>query len=664
MQPQPLASKHHNSANRLYGTMIAVKVRQVSIILMGTFLGAALGQTPPSDPGPVQAEFLTNLDVRHLVSGNTAYARVTQDWNGQGCVLEKGAVLEGTVEESLPRAAKSESKLALSFKRAQCNGQDLRPMDLVLTVIAQVPADWAKVPNTQSFLTMRIPAGILSGPSQPIGMFKLTEQTLTQLQLSAIEHRFPVRKDIRPGDVLNIKGLHLDLGTGPNRSSVISSGSRNVFLAEFTQILLVPPGRAFRSPSANAAIGAAGDASVRRSSIPKPALPEPKNIETCAPPGCAVDLPVTAQELMGQSTSSIETRAFGYARRANRILTSFDDEESLAWLGPGQLLFAFNPHQPILRKRGDQSVSTRIARAVLLDTSTRKVIRAVDWEISDSHRYLWQLDGDRVLVHVGNELRVYRAGMEVERRVPLAGPLAFVRIAPSGGLLAVATLRERHSAELHARLRNELGKEPEEDVDVAILNESFNTVAQVSTLSNLMAPTLLDEGQVRLQAEPGQWYRLAMSTWENQRSALVRFHSFCMPDVSSIAPDLLFLVTCNAPEGDINYSVLSHDGKLLLRGASNPHELGHEAIGNRSSRRFAMKIVHSDRSIFPGTNFRNSELDAQEVRVYRAEDGKRLLAVRVKDPAASRGGYALSPDGSELAVLSGSEIQFFHVSAE
>lgn len=77
-----------------------------------------------------------------------------------------------------------------------------------------------------------------------------------------------------------------------------------------------------------------------------------------------------------------------------------------------------------------------------------------------------------------------------------------------------------------------------------------------------------------------------------------------------------------------------------------------------------MKVVHAERPIFPGTNFRTSELDSEEVRVYRAEDGKRLLAVRVKEPAASHGGYALSPDGSELAVLSGSDIQFFPVPAE
>jgi hypothetical protein len=107
--------------------------------------------------------------------------------------------------------------------------------------------------------------------------------------------------------------------------------------------------------------------------------------------------------------------------------------------------------------------------------------------------------------------------------------------------------------------------------------------------------------------------------------------------------------------------VLRPDGKVLLRGVSDPQELGHEAMGNHGSRSFAVKIVHAERSIATNTTFKSSELDSEEVRVYRAEDGKRLVAVRVKGPIASRGGYALSPDGSRLAVLAGEEIELFGV---
>ena len=58
-------------------------------------------------------------------------------------------------------------------------------------------------------------------------------------------------------------------------------------------------------------------------------------------------------------------------------------------------------------------------------------------------------------------------------------------------------------------------------------------------------------------------YRLAMSTWDNQTVTLARFVSRCTPELSSVAPDLLFLLSCDAINGATEYRVLRADGKLL-----------------------------------------------------------------------------------------------------
>lgn len=655
-----------------------MKRQILGAVLFGLSMDAGLCQAPqPSDPGPVQAELLANLDVRRLVPGKTLFARVTQDWKGQDCTLRKGATLEGRIEVSVPRLDKNESKLALSFKQAQCNGREMQPMGLFVAAVAQPPTDWSTAPNGQSRMSMdfsnpRPGAGTASrgiGPGTSETYRPVENFYSTHLELAGIDHRFPIRPGIKPGDVLGIKGLKLDMAAGPELSSVLSSKVRNVFLAEFTQILLLPDSLASRPASTH--LASAGLTSVRGGETvvqPSPAVAAPvpaSDIEVCAPPGCAVDLPVNPKELEGHAGSSIATRPLGYAPRSNKILNAFADEESVAWLGSDQLLFAFNPHHLIRRGPALNFNNTeRVIRAVLLNTATRDIVRAVDWEIADERRYLWTLDKDRILVHVGNELRVYGAGLEVQRSIPLAGPLLFIRIAPDDALMAVATLRERHSPQLHVQLRTDLGADPQEDVDVSILNHEFNTVARVSTVSDLMPPTLLNEGQVKLQAEPGQWYRLAMNTWENQKVMLARFRSLCTPELTSAAPDLLFMLSCNAKDGNTEYSVLRPDGKVLLRGVSDPFAIGHEAAGNHRSQTFAVKVVRAERALSSSSTFKGSELDSEEVRVYRARDGRRLLAVRVKDPAASHGGYALSPDGSQLAVLSGSDIELFPVPTE
>jgi hypothetical protein len=164
----------------------------------------------------------------------------------------------------------------------------------------------------------------------------------------------------------------------------------------------------------------------------------------------------------------------------------FGSEETVTWLNPTHLLFAFNPHPLIARSASsDVNAPCRMIRAVLLDIENPIMARSVDGEIADTRRFLWPIDGNRVLVHVGNELRVYDENLDVERRISLAGALSFVRIAPNGNLMVIATLRERHSPELHARLHEQLGREPEEDVDVSILNNGLNTIARASTVFNL-----------------------------------------------------------------------------------------------------------------------------------------------------------------------------------
>ncbi|HEY3706142.1 MAG TPA: hypothetical protein VGL22_13855 [Terracidiphilus sp.] len=641
-----------------------MKLPALAAFLLGICISSALCQ-PPDDHlyrGPVQAEFLKRLNVRQLTPGETVFAQVTLGWEGPDCSLRPGAILEAKVVQAEPRKTHGQSSLALSFVRAQCNGSPMIPFDLVLAALADPPVDWKVVPNTQFRMPVSFsnphPGGQLAG----IGSAAAGDTYSTQLDLAGIIHRFPMTPKVQPGDVIGLKGLKLTIGTGPDRSSVLSAKDRDISLVAFTQVLLVPASLAFDSGKLK--LGKTGAPSAPSPASLKSRAPGPapiNNLEICAPPGCAVDLPVTPSELEGHSAAAIAIQPLGYAPRSHKALGDFDDEAALAWLGPSRLLFTFNPH-PLIHRDAVDSGTSRVIRAVLLDAQNRSVLRSLEWQITDAQRYLWPLGGNRILVHVGNQLRVYGASLDVEQSFPLTGPLASVRIAPGGALIAVATLRERHTPELHAQLRQDLSAEPEEDLDVTVLDKDFNPIASTSAISGLLPPTLLNEGQVKLLAGSAKAYRLAMSTWQNTESTLARFESMCTPQLSSIAPDLLFLLSCDAQTGDTQYRVVSPDGKLVLRGSAGPREVGFDAAG--STQAFAMKFVHASRDLSFGADFTGDDLDSAELRVYRATDGKRLFSIRVKDPSTSMRSYALSPAGSRLAVLAGSEIKLFTVPAE
>jgi hypothetical protein len=642
-----------------------MKSQVVGTVLLGISLCSGFCQpAPETNPGPVQAELLANLTVRRLESGAKIFAKVTRDWNGSDCILRAGSILEATVEVADLHKSRTGSRLALSFTRAQCNGPDLKPMNLLLAAVAQAPEDWRNVPDAEFKMPVMFmnPNGTTGFGGAGIGGF-----SLSHMELKGIIHKFPMSSKVQPGDVLEIKGMKLEIGSGPNRSSVLSAKNRDVSLDIFTQFLLVPASLVFLPGAAITPSSGAPEtmvAALRPPLVPSVSIPV-NDLEVCAPPGCAVDLPATASELEGHTATSIAIHPLGYAPRPGKVMGDFGNEETLAWLNPQQLLFAFNVHR-LIRRGGEPSSSSphRVIRAVLLNAKSHTVARAVDWEITDAHRYLWPLDGKHILVHVGNELRIYGADLEVERSIPLAGPLSFVRIAPNGRLMAIATLRERHSAELHAKLHDDLGSEPEEDIDVTVFDEGFKTIAQASTVSGLLPPTLLNEGQVNLISQPDNHYRLALSTWENKTVSLARFTSRCTPELSSVAPDLLFLLTCDVASGATEYRVLGADGKLLLRREAGPREVGQELIGNQGTGMFAIKVVRGINEISPGIEFKVTDLESEEVQVYRVADKKRLLDVNLNEPVASYDSCALSPDGAHLAVLSQSQIQFFPLAPE
>ena len=396
-------------------------------------------------------------------------------------------------------------------------------------------------------------------------------------------------------------------------------------------------------------------------SLPSAAPPPPGEFETCAPPACSVDLPISDEAIPDHAVKSLQVSALGYSPRLKKEVSQLDNDEALMWLGPNQLLLAFNPHGLLRRDRKSNNAPIRKIHAALLDTETNQVLSTADWELPDRGKYLWQLSGNRILVHVRDELRVYDSQLALTSRVPLAGPLAFVQISPNGELTMVAVIQERHTGEFHARSHDALDDEPREDVEILILDRQFKTIARATTTSDVMPPILLNEGQVTLLSQPRKHYRLALLTWKNQTLTLARFSSQCIPDLLSLAPDLVFVRTCSSESGSAEFRVLRPDGQVVMRMRSDSQHLGQEAKGNTGSQTFAVKVMHAASPIYPGWYFHGSDLVAEEIRVYRAKDGKRLATVHAEAPTASHDGYSLSPDGSQLAVLSGTQISIYPV---
>lgn len=631
--------------------------RCVCVLATAVLLSCCAGVSaePSSRPGvtPIEAELVSEVQAHLAHVGEKVFARVTADWQSADCILRDGAILEAHVVSVVPhtRAVKS-SELSLAFTKAQCGAIQMSPFEMLLAGLVSPPRD-----NDLGIISAPVP--LSTGGATGIDNLKamqLSNSFNIRLNMPAVEQTYIPR--MRMGEVSGFRDVKLSVGTGPENSSVLTSAGHDILLEKHTVLLLVPLVGTF--PHAEAAVAAASGPTYSVSAFP--VQPPANDLDLCAPPECSLALPDSNVRDNGKPLESVSILQLGYSPRPRQMHSSFDNDEVLAYLGPGELLVAFNPHELTTRHLlGPSGATERIIRAVIFDTSARKVTHRVDWELPDDGPFLWPIFKDRILVHVASELRVYGAGLRILNRIPLDGPLDFVRVTPDGNFLAVGVLHERHASELHRQLTEELGAQPEEDVEIRVYNSRFEPIASSVTHSRLVAPTLLNEGQATLLAQSNMRYRIFLQGWDNKSSTLARFNSSCTPEISAITSGLLFMVSCDKQNDEVEYRVLRSDGKLALKGISDPYQYGYEVQGSANQRAFVVKSIVSTRPASAGSAFSAADFASEELRVYRAGDSKRLLSISVTSPSSSRDGFALSPDGSELAVLTRDQVAVYAV---
>lgn len=630
-----------------------------ALLPLSTF---ASGQAPPSYKGPVRAELLKYLSVRQVHAGLPVFVRVHSDWSGIGCTLRSGAIIEGKVLLASPRSkSKKLSEMALTFNNAQCDGMEMAPITFLIAAVSAAPADDLVVPVVRN---MGNPRGVPENSA-----VSSLSQLSTQMQLSNQAKPAPARFPSL-GEVSGIRGVKLDVAAGPEHSSVLSAKDKDIALNAHTEFILVPSSVAFDSqPQLSTPDKPAGSDgaktsidSIDLSSDLSHVSEASANFVTCAPPSCSTDLSATKHEGPSRPVLSIPIRALGYKPRPDAAITEIDDDQAIAWLGNGRVLLAFNAHR-LVHREGLTNIDApvRSIHAVLIDFNGNRAISTLDWELSDTGKFLWQLSPDSILVHAGHELRIYDSHLRLTSHLLLPGPLAFLRVSPNGNIISLGIIRERHTTLLHSSLQLDLGHQPAEDVDLMVLDRSFKTLAHSITASDILPPTLLNEGQVMLLAQRDHRYRIQFMDWQGRVSTLARFSSACTPELGSTAPDLLFIRSCQLSTGTPEFRVMRPAGRLLLRSVANVGELGQDASGTSSIGLFTVSYFHAAPSVRLGFPFHGTDLLGVEARVYRASDGKRIAAVHAEAPAPSHSNSALSPDGSHLAVIADAQLHLYSV---
>jgi hypothetical protein len=602
------------------------------------------------------------LNARKVKVGDSILAKVVFPWKNPECDLRAGAILQGhVVTQKVHSKTEKISEIGITFDSGQCGGQEMKPLSLTIAaVLAPYPPSYSDSEEMQP-LNSAIGLG-LNG-----GMRSLNQAAAT---VNAAPRRAEAPRSVRTGTVVGIPHIAISVGQPPDGASILRSTSSDVQLGAGTQLVLLPNLSSERTIAAVARSEnpiATTSSTVASDPIPAitdaPPLSIPDESEVCEAPDCSIAMAADQPDQgVHGAQLTLSLKGLGYLPApANQEMSSFDYDASIAYLGPHQFLFTFNPRTLVQRSAAEAVSSHRLhmVRGVLIDLEKKKVVRTVDWRVPDSRRYLWPIGNNRILVHVGQELRIYGPGLQLSDHIPLGGPLAFLQVSPASEFFAVGVIHERHTREIHRQLERAELREPEEDIEIRLLDWRFRPLTTIMRSSRLPAPVLLNEGEVHIPSIGRNRWQIVENNWSGERRVLAVANSTCRPQADSMPGNFLFVLGCDGRRRW--YRVLRSNGKVVLEGRSSTQEVGQTAGGNIGSNAFAIRIAQSKESQSLQSVFKPSELKSSHVSVYQAKNGRRVFSIGMPDLVLSVQAFAISPNEDQMAFLKVSEIAFYQV---
>ena len=109
--------------------------------------------------------------------------------------------------------------------------------------------------------------------------------------------------------------------------------------------------------------------------------------------------------------------------------------------------------------------------------------------------------------------------------------------------------------------------------------------------------------------------------------------------------------------------MLRPDGHPVLKGFSPSEEI-EQASSFIAPNEFAVRVVKVARAMLPGQPFSKSDLQREEISVYRSSDGRRLFSTTAEEVPMAEQSFALSPSGNQVTLIGDNAINFYSIANE
>jgi hypothetical protein len=616
---------------------------------------------------PLQTELVGPLDISRVHLGSPVLAKLDVAWSGPGCKLRANSILAGHIAEIEPRTKQNHiSRVTVLFDTADCDGAHSvpYPTSLVAVLAGTLGGDQNLAEGPALADAIGLTAGSTSSASTPgsNGLMRSAMQASAITDYSPL----PVRKlpsQVLSGQVIGLSQIRLSVNTGLNGGSVLSAPNHDLRLESSTHLILMPrsaPPSTDAADTSSKSMPSGSTPSAMAAILPTPETVDETDVCSSA---CTTITGIDFSTPTTTKAGGLSVTNLGYMPKEKREITSFGYDAALTYLDGQNLLFTFDPHK--LRERGGGVLQefTRSVRAVLIDPASQQVKRILDWRVEGEGRYIWRVGPDKLLVHVGHQLRLFGPDLASIRSVSVPGPLAWISAAPSGNHFAVGIYRERHTADVHRELIEATGDEPEEDIEVRVYDENLNLLLTAPRSAESYQPVLSDLGEIRVRSIGHAHWQISEYRWDHTEHNIARTTSYCRPRISAALSGYLFIVGCDSTPGTRWYRMIGPDGHPVLR-AFSPSEEIEQTCSSITSDEFAVRVVRLTTPLAFGQTFRKTDIQHEEVNVYRTSDGRRLFSTAAAEVPLSEQSFALSPNGSQLALIGDSSINFYPINSK
>lgn len=605
--------------------------RCVLILLAATASGTAVAQE-----APVETELTHELAGDPLAKGSDFLLKVRAPWTAGACRLMPGSLLHATVA-SVSHAPSGHTAAITFTIAAPCEAHDAVPLMLISLLAAP------KIETSQE----RFPS--FGAPGHGGGF------TATSLASSTIVNITKLPSTIKWGEVWHLPHITLVPPSPTGTTSTIATTRDKLELPKGSVFILLTTQKSAH-PLALAI-------STAQHPVAAPSHSVEPFIRPCRPQDCSIDSAKLPLKAFGAERTALETdlTAFGLKPEHDHEMSELGTDTTLHFLDADELLLTFPTRDLVRRSDNERPTDERRSiRAVLFNTTTQSATRILDLAVDDHNRYVWPC-GHNLLVHDGRSLRLFGPALQELAVLPLDNPLATLRIAPDGEHILLGEVHELHSEEEHRLLLETDRSGPQEEVLWSLLDGHLRRLRTLGiSSSSMLPPVLLNTGPMELRKGHEQIWVLVGKPWEGgSEKTLGSLRSSCQPVLTDLSPNLLTITTCDVLGFASHTYVLRDDGSTLLESITDTQELPMTFAGSSNSNRIAALRTHATNAYTRGTLFYQSSIQSQTIEVFGTDRGTVLARLAVPQSAIFQDAFALSPDGSSLALLSGNTLRFY-----